>query len=111
MQQPKKDKKKPTVSQAKSRLKKDVATRGSKKSKPAKNLSEATSQMKRAGEKVIATRQQLQRMKKEPKGHFNKRVIGSPEKLRKETLSKLGRQEKTRDSLRGVVRSFKSKMK
>lgn len=92
-------------------LKKDVKSK-SAKMKPAKTKDEAISQMKKAGQEVIKSRQEIKQMGKEPKGHFNKKVIGSPEKLRKEMISNLPKKERTRDSLRGVVRNWgKSKLK
>lgn len=100
------------VKKGKKNLKKEVKEKGSKKMSPAKTKDEAISQMKKAGDEVISTRQEIKRMYKEPKGHFNKKVIGSPEKLRKQMIANLPSKVKTRDSLRGVVRNWdKSKLK
>lgn len=75
-------------------------------SKPSSNVNEARAQMRKAGEDVIRTRQEIKRIASEPKGHFNKRVIGDPQKLSRELQGSLYAKENKRDSLRKVVRGY-----
>jgi alpha-ketoglutarate-dependent taurine dioxygenase len=105
-----KDKKKKDSSKGdgvKSQVEKHTSKKG-----PAKNEKEARKQMKSAAQDVIRTRQEIKRIASEPKGHFNKRVIGDPQKLSKKLRGSLYAKENKRDSLRKVVRGYeKSKLK
>jgi len=72
-------------------------------------LAKAKKQMAKAGASVLKTRQDIKKLDSEPKGHFNKNIIGSPKDVRNNLERRLYRKTKERDSLRKVVRNFKKK--
>jgi len=86
--------------------KKKVSKTKNKSSKDSK-LALAKKQAMKAGAAVLETRRDIKKLSKEPKGHFNKNIIGDPNDTAKGLRSRLDRQVKKRDSLRGVVRKFK----
>lgn len=79
----------------------------SDKKKKKSNKKNTKALARKAGAAVLKTRQDIKRLDSEPKGHFNKRIIGSPSDTRSNLQNRLYRQTKKRDSLRGVVRKFK----